>query len=307
MPNKLKGIAAHIFAGLCWGFAAPIVKYAFNEIQPFTFVFLRMILAVLILTPILWPKLKKTRINAKDWPLIIFSGLLGVTLNIGLYFAGLANTSVIDSSIISATTSIFTALAAFLFLREKISKIVAVGITVSFAGTIVIILQPILQSGFFHTGNFFGNMLILFATWAWVAYTIVNKDICKKYDSLILIYIAFFLGAFCFLPLAAGDIFNVGFYLNLTPFALFAIGYETVFATIGAYLAFNWGLKFITATTAGVISYLHPLIAISASIIFLGEKVTTLIIVGALLVFIGLFLSEAKHSHHPLHHYHKRR
>ncbi len=307
MPNKLKGITAHIFAGLCWGFAAPIVKYAFNEIPPFTFVFLRMILAVLILTPILWPKLKNTRINVKDWPLIIFSGLLGVTLNIGLYFTGLSYTSVIDSSIINATTSIFTAVAAYLFLREKISRIVAIGIAISFAGTLVIIIQPILENGIFQAGNILGNILTLTAVWAWVAYTIVNKDICKKYDSLILTYIAFFTGAFSFLPLAANDIFNLNFYANLSPFALFAIGYETMFATIGAYLAFNWGLKFITATTAGVISYLHPIIAISASILFLNEKVTTPFLIGAVLVFIGLFLSEARHSHHPLHHFHKRR
>lgn len=305
MPDKLKGILAHIFAAICWGFGAPIVKYALHDLKPFTFVFFRMILAVLILTPLLWPKIRKVKFNARDWPIIIFSGLLGVTLNIGVYFVGLSYTTVIDSSIISATTSIFTALAAYMFLKEKTSRIVALGITVSFMGTLVIIIQPMIETGFFQFQNIFGNILILTAVWSWVAYTIVNKEICKKYDSMILAYLSFAVGAFSFLPLAAQDVFSLNFYRELSAFSAFAIIYETLFATIGAYIAFNWGLKFITATTAGIISYLHPIIAIFASILFLGEKITTPFITGALLVSVGLFLSEARHKLHPLHHLHK--
>lgn len=302
---QTQGILAHVLANASWGIAAPIVKVALASISPFTFVFFRMVLALLFLFPFVISKLRETQIIKEDWPKIILFGVLGITFNIGLYFWGLSYTSVTDTSIISSTTSIFTAVAAYLFLKEKISRIVSVGIVLSFAGIVVIILQPILESGLFHTQNLFGNILILLATWAWVAYTLVSKKIGHKYDSMVLTYLSFVIGAVTFFPLAAKDVLNPGFYAHLSHFLIFAILFETIFATILTYTFFNWGLKFISATTAGIISYINPIIAILASIIFLGEKLTTSFIVGTILVALGLFISEARHPKHPLHHLHK--
>lgn len=298
------GFLAHVIANTSWGVAAPIVKVALNTLSPATFIFMRLILSLLILAPFTFNRLRKQHFVKSDWPKILLFAILGITLNIGLYFWGLSYTSVIDTSVISATTSIFTALAAYLFLKEKISRLVAVGIALSFAGTVVIILQPILEQGLFHIQNLFGNILVLLATWAWVAYTILNKEISQKYDSMVLTYLSFSIGAVTFLPFAARDIFNPGFYQSLTPFLIFAILFETIFATVLTYSLFTWGLKYVSATAAGIISYLNPIVAILASIVFLGEKLTFSFIVGAVLVIIGLFVSEARHPKHPLHQWH---
>lgn len=305
MPAQTLGFIAHIIANASWGIAAPIVKVALNTLSPATFIFMRLVLALLILTPFTVKRLKNQRFEKSDWPKIFLFAILGITLNIGLYFWGLSYTSVIDTSVISSTTSIFTALAAYLFLKEKISRVVSIGIVLSFAGTVVIILQPILEQGLFHTQNLFGNILILLATWAWVAYTLLNKEISQKYDSMVLTYLSFSIGALTFLPFAAKDIFNPNFYHELTPFLTFAILFETIFATVITYSLFTWGMKYVSATAAGVISYINPIVAILASIIFLGEKLTISFVIGTIFVMCGLFLAEARHPRHPLHRLHK--
>lgn len=302
---QIQGIIAQILSQISWGIAAPVVKVALNNhLSAGTFVFLRILLSLIILGPFILPRLRKETINRADWPKVIAAGFFGIPLNIGLFFWGLSYTTVVDSSVISATVSIFTAVAAFLFLKEKISHIVSLGIIISFAGTIVIILQPILEQGLFRLGNLFGNVLILFATLAWVGYTILNREIGQKYDSFILIYISFLIGVVCFLPFAAKDIFNPDFYFRLTPFLIFAILFETIVATILSYFLFTWGLKYVSATTSGIISYVYPIVAILASIIFLGEKLTMSFVIGTTLVVIGLFISEARHAKHPLHKFH---
>lgn len=305
LSAQTQGIVAHLLGNLFWGIAGPIVKLALNDISPFTFVFLRMLLAIIILFPFVILRFKNQKFARSDFPLIFLIGFLGITLNIGFYFWGLSLTTVIDASIIVSTTSIFTALAAFLFLKEKISKIVSLGIILSFAGTVVIIAQPILEEGLFRPQNIFGNVFILLATWAWVGYIILNKRIGQKYDTLLLSYIFFLIGAVTFFPLAAQDIFSPVFYASLTPFLIFAILFETVFATILAYFLLTWGIKFISATTSGVISYINPIVAIIVSIMFLGEKITLPFIIGATFVVCGLFLAEARHPKHPLHKLHK--
>lgn len=306
MSAQTQGIIAHILVSFFWGIAAPIVKMALNQgLMPFTFVFLRMALALLILFPFVFLRLKKQKFAKSDIPKIFLIGILGITLNIGFYFVGLSLTSVTDASVLVATTSIFTTLAAIFFLKEKVGRLTLLGILLSFSGTVVIIIQPILESGLFRLENILGNLLILLAVLAWVGYTVINKEVSPKYDSLVLTYFSFFIGLLTFFPFAARDILNPGFYFSLTPFLIFAILFETVFATIFTYFLFIWGLRFISATTAGIISYLNPITAILASIVFLDEKITIPFIIGATLVACGLFLAEARHPKHPLHHLHK--
>lgn len=283
------------------------MKLAIYSINPLTFVFLRMFFATVLLSFIIKPYLQKNRILDKHWPTIIVAGLLGITLNIGFFFVGLQKTTVVDSSIISATTSVFTALAAYLFLKEKISKIILIGILISFCGVITIIIQPIMDNGLFKFQNILGNIFILMAVWAWVLYTIVNKEISKKYDCLLLAYISFIIGVITFLPFAIKDIVNINFFLNLTPFLVFAIIFETVFCTILAYFFFTLGVKYVSATVTGVLAYIHPIVAVVCSIMFLNERLTIPFIIGALLVICGLFLTEARHKVHPLHHLHLRK
>lgn len=294
MPLSTLGVIAHLLASFFWGAAAPLVKIALETLPPFTFVFLRMILALIILTPFLLPKIKKHPLKKKDIPMVIVAGFFGISLNIGLYFWGLSKTTVIDSSVILSTTSIFTALAAYFFLKERLGIKAVIGTILSFLGIMVVIGEPLLTSGFFKLDNLIGNIVTFGAMLGWVSYTILNKEISKKYDSLILAYYSFAIGAITFLPFALKDILNPFFYLSLTPFLIFAILVETIFATVASYLLFIWGIKYISATVAGVLGYVNPIVAILISIIFLGEKMTTPFIVGASLVIVGIILVELR-------------
>lgn len=300
------GIIEQIIANVIWGGSSVVVKLALKDLSPYTFIFLRMFIALLLLTPFIYPKLKENKIRIKDMPVVFLSGFFGITLNIGLFFLGLNKTTVIDASVIAATTSLFTAFAAFLFLKEKISKIMLAGMFVSFLGVITIIVQPIFENGLFQQGNILGNIFILGATWAWVGYTILNKKIRKKYNCWVLSYYSFAIGCLSFLPLSLKDILNPNFFSSLSAFSWFAIVFEAIFPTIIAYYFFSWSLKYVSATSSAVIAYIHPIVAILSSIIFLHEKITLPFIAGTVLVAAGLFLSEAKHKLHPLHFLHKK-
>ena len=301
MNNKQKGILAIILASVFWGLATPMVKYALVFISPLVFVFLRMILAIIFMSPFILPKIRGLKVKLKDIPCLLLAGFTGVTLNIGFYFLGLDKTTVIDSSILLSTTSVFTALAGIILLREKLKIHVIGGIIISFFGTIIIVIQPILENGFFRLENSLGNIFILLSMLTWVVYTILNKEINKIYDSLTIVYLSFLIGAISFLPFALKTITHPEFYLNLPITVIAILLFETIFATICSYVLFTYGVKHVSAAAAGVIQYINPIVAISASILFLGEKITWPFIVGAILIIGGIFLAETMHEKHPLH------
>lgn len=306
MSSHSKGVLAQIIAAVIWGIAGPVVKIVLNSVPAFPFVFLRLAIAVLILTPIVIKKNLKLRLGFIDFLQLVVMGLLAITFNIGLYFWGQSYTSVIDAAVILSTTSIFTAIGAFLFLGERKSKIVLFGIFISFLGTIIIIIQPILENGLFQAKNMLGNILILFATLSWVAYTILAKEIKQKYDTLTKTYFFFLVGVISFLPLVYKNIFDLNFYLNFQMSTVLGILFEGIFASVIAYTLFNWSLKFVSATKSGVISYLIPITSIIISILFLGEKFSTFFLIGAGISAIGIFLAEIRQPLHPLHHLHKK-
>ncbi len=306
MSAHTKGVLAQFICAIIWGIAAPVVKIVLNSVPAFSFVFLRLAIAVLILTPLVVKRHLQIKLKVADFINLVVMGLLAITFNIGLYFWGQTYTSVIDAAVILSTTSIFTAIGAFLFLGERKSKVVLLGILISFIGTIIIIIQPVLETGLFHSRNILGNILILLATLSWVAYTILAKELKQKYDTLTKTYFFFLLGLISFFPLSYKNILDLNFYLNLPMSAVLGIIFEGVFATVVAYLLFNWSLKFVSATKSGVISYLIPITSIIISIMFLGEKFTTPFLIGASVVTVGIFLAETRHSMHPLHHLHKK-
>ncbi|MBU3979441.1 DMT family transporter, partial [Patescibacteria group bacterium] len=59
--------------------------------------------------------------------------------------------------------------------------------------------------------------------------------------------------------------------------------------------------KYISASEVAVFSYTDPIIAIVIAKPLLGETITNTFLIGSLLVFFGIFISENRIHYHPIH------
>jgi len=102
------------------------------------------------------------------------------------------------------------------------------------------------------------------------------------------------LGTLGLLPFAAldGDIRHIG---RLSPQAWLAIAYLVVMCTLAAYLAYNYALRVVPASQAGVFLYLNPVAAAALAWPILGEALTPAIVGGGIMVIAGVYLS-TRHS-----------
>ena len=78
---------------------------------------------------------------------------------------------------------------------------------------------------------------------------------------------------------------------------LFAIGYVAVFASLGAYICWNYGVAQLGAQVAGQYIHLMPLYGVVLAFLFLNESLTSNHWIAGLFIAIGLILALRQPKH----------
>lgn len=283
---------ALILSAFIWGIAPPIIKYTLRFISPTTFLFYRFLIASLIVAIPTIVRIKKIKPNKKDWPVYLLLGFLCTPLNLLLLFLGINKTSAVDASLISITTPIFVAIGGVAFLKERITKKELLGLGIAVVGTFFIIFfQPLLESSSNFSVNLEGNFLVFLGTLVWVVFILLAKKY-RHLDPFLLSSFSFFVGLVCFIPFALPSLITS--YLLLTTNVFWSILFMAVFSSIVAYSAHLYGLAKIEASEAEVFTYLQPIFAVPIAFFFLGEKISSLFLLGAALISLGVFVSGSR-------------
>src|ERR1041384_2561987 len=129
MPKrKFQAIAALTVAAALWGGAIPTIKYTLLSIPPFTFLFLRLLTACLIISPFLIREFKRGSYRWQDLKNLILVSTCGQTLHLSFVVLGLSRTTAYEGAILASVMPVFTVLGGVLILKEKINRLEAVGL-----------------------------------------------------------------------------------------------------------------------------------------------------------------------------------
>jgi DME family drug/metabolite transporter len=129
-----------------------------------------------------------------------------------------------------------------------------------------------------------GIGLALTAGFAYAAYAVASKDVLDVQPPEAATAVIFTLGAIMLSPL----LFTTDLTWLAQPRGLLAALHLGLLATAAAYTFFARGLKLIPVTTAVTLSLAEPLTAGLLGVFLLGERLTTLALLGILLLFAGL-------------------
>jgi drug/metabolite transporter (DMT)-like permease len=186
-----------------------------------------------------------------------------------------------------------------LFLKERPKKKVIMGTLISLAGVLLIILQPILKEGL--DGGLTGNVLFVASTIGGVIYTLLLKELLKKYEVIPVLFWTFTIAAITTMPFFLNEVHTYGFLPQLNIQGIVGIYFGVFFAATLAYLLFTYSLKILVANEVGLFTYIDPVIAVIIAVPLLGEKVNIIFLLGSVLVFGGIFISENRLHWHPFH------
>ena len=77
--------------------------------------------------------------------------------------------------------------------------------------------------------------------------------------------------------------------------------FSIILATVIAHSLFTFGIKHIKASEIGIYSYIDPIAAIVVAYYLLNEQISLPYLMGAFLVFVGLFIAQGRINYHPFH------
>jgi len=290
-----KGVKYMLFASLCFAVMGGFAKEISKDMSAVEVVFFRNIFGLLFisLTFFKYPIKQK---GGKLW-LLLFRGFMGFAALLA-FFYNIAHISLAEAMTYSRTSPIFTALFAFIFLKEKLYKSGWIAIFLGFVG-IVLITRP---EGVYDFNKY--DMLGLFSgLGAALAYTAV-RELREYYDTraIVLSFMAvgtigpvvlMLIGSF-YAPSNLDYIFAKFIFPREKDFAMI------LFLGISATLAQYYMTKAYGVTKAGIvgaISYTNIIFSIIIGV-FLGDKFPDFLTLGGILliIFAGVLVSTQKES-----------
>lgn len=296
LSNTQIAILCLIIANIIWGATAPIFKWTLQHIDPFTFAFLRFFLSAVVIFPFVHKHLK---IKEHDIYTLVFLSVVGVAFRISYNLYGLKFAPSINELIIGSTAPVFLFIGAVVLFHEKARRKLVFGMSLSFLGVLVIVFQPVLASGL--NLSFLGNIFFLISMALNVMYMLLLKELAPKYNVLTLLFWTFTIAALTLFPFASVEMARNNMFGTITTQGLMGISFAVFFSTILAYFLNSYGVKYIKASEVGLFSYVDPFIGIAIAQPLLGEHITPHYLIGAMMVFLGIFIAENRLHYHPFH------
>ena len=282
----LAGVVAMIF----WGMSFVWSTQTYQSLNPTATIFLRLVVATIFFTAILFIFRLNEKVHRKDLKLFALAAMFEPFLYFIFEGYGLKNTSPVIGSAIIAMIPLVTPIAARVFLKERLTPMNIVGFIVSFVGVIVLLLNKDLE----FTASPKGILFLCGAVVVAVGYSIALIRLTKLYKPLTITWMQNIIGMLYFIPLTIimerfdpSNFANVGGYIV----PLMCLG---VFCSAIAYALWAFAFSKLGASKANVYSNLIPVFTAIFSYLLAIETLTVNKIVGIIVVVAGLILSQLK-------------
>jgi drug/metabolite transporter (DMT)-like permease len=281
-------------APVIWGGALAAGRIVSAELPAFTTSCIRFIIAALFMIPALYFKEKRFPKPTKtDLVWIVLLSSVGVVLFNVLLFTSLKTITAVRSSVLLAFTPVVVTIVARILFKEKITTLVALGIMSATIGAVLTITNGDVAK-VIASGLAVGDIYMLGAVLAWAAYSIIIKQAMSRLSPLALLTYGSIAGVLILLPIT---FIEQGWSLipQLSVPALWSLLYLSIGAAGLAYLWYYEGIAAVGSSKASVFLNVEPVAAIAFGVLILGEELSLIITIGAILVIGGLILT----NYHP--------
>ncbi len=279
-----------LLAAVFWGGTFIAGKLISHNIDPFSAAFIRFFIAsffLIFLTIKIEGHLPRL---APDKIFIVFLlGLTGIFSYNLLFFSGLNYIQANQASLIIAGNPIFISLCSVIFFKETLSPMKIIGLCLSVTGALIVISNGNLLN-ILTLGIGKGELLIFGCVASWVAYSIIGKKAMNDLSPIVSVCYSSIAGTLLlFFPaLFKGVFLNMASYKPVEWASLFYLGF---FGTVLGFLWYYEGIKKIGPTKAGIFINFVPVSAIVLSFFILKEPLTFSLIIGAIFVITGVYLT----------------
>lgn len=262
-------------------------KILLNTFTPLEVMFYRFTIAYFLLL-IIHPKFHKIE-SLKEEAMFLLSGITGGSLYFLTENTAVKISQVSNVSLIVATAPIITAFLAHFFTKgERLNRNLILGFLIAISGVFLVIFN----GNFMLKLNPLGDILALGAAISWSIYSIATKKFGSKYNHLYLTRKIFFYALLTMIPFLFTSEFNFDMNKLLTFNSISNLLFLGIVASSLCYVVWNFTVDKLGVIKTNNYIYLIPAITLIFSVFILNEKLTLYSSLGAILIFLGVYISE---------------
>lgn len=291
MRNKdFLAFGSALGAAFFWSFSFIWFKIAYQGYNPITVVIFRLAIAALLMLVIALASKRLQKIARKDVGLFILMSFFEPFLYFIGESYGLKYISSTVAAVIVATIPLISPIAAWMFYRERVKWMNAIGLLFSFFGVGLVVLN----GSFRFDASPLGVGLEFMAVLSAISYSIVLRNLVGRYNTFTIIVWQNVIGVLFFLPF--------WLYLEFTDFvsrpfhpeAFKAIVFLAVFASTLAFVFFTQSIRQLGVNRSNTFINLIPVFVAILSYYILNDQLGFQQIIGILIVVAGLFMAQIK-------------
>lgn len=294
--TKLWARLALLLVAVIWGSTLVVSKSTTGTIHPNLLIAMRFLIACVVLAVVFFKRLKQ--INAAYWG----SGLI---IGLCLFLAHSAQTlGVTDaagdpgrSGFLSAAYCVIVPFLAWAVNRVRPDRynLLAAVLCVSGIGLISFgEAAPAAVEANQYAGFSLPDALALLSGIFFAAHIVTIERFSREKDPIVITILQFlFAGLFATIAVFVQEPKAIEMAQWGTDLWM-AIGYLAILATAVALLLQNIGQKFTDANSAAIILGTESLFCVLFGVLFSGEKITTMLAIGFVLIFAAIIVSETK-------------
>jgi drug/metabolite transporter (DMT)-like permease len=276
------------------------IAIAVEQLTPFELVFSRTLLASTALNAFILVRGKRYPTDPRTIGYILLLGFLNIALPLSLVsWAQQTITSGI-TSVLNALTPLFALLFAhFAFSDERITPLKGSGIVIGFVGVVVLTSRNI-DPTHFLSDDLLAELAIVASTVCFALGIIISRRVIKRGVDTIVLTSGVLTSAMVFIGIMTYLIAPVTLDIHPTPFTDWLP--QTILSVLvltAVHTILSHTLNFVVIKEFGVVrtsalAYLAPPISLTLGVVFRGETVDLLMIVGAIIILTGVIIANAQ-------------
>jgi drug/metabolite transporter (DMT)-like permease len=273
-----------LLAALLWGAGNVAQKTILYDLGPLTAVGLRCLIGAIVIWPLLNTSSRITRHKSGDsaiWGVVaVFSFAAAITLQQFSY----GYTTVTNAGFLVNTCTVMTPLLLRFLVGQSSSRSVCVAAGMTFLGAAM-------MSGGSLDGLNVGDIGILLSAFCYAMWIVaVGEFVTRTGGETLLTMLQFVVtGTLCLSAGLITESITFAALANAAPELIMLGGFSTGFA----YLLMATAQKVTSASEAAVLASAEAIFGAIAGYALLGEKLTSVSLLGAILIFTGILLVQA--------------
>lgn len=287
-----KAYIAFALVSFFWGTTYLGIRIGVKSMPPFWMAGLRQTTAGILV--VLYCMIQGEKLPAwKDYSKMIIPSLLMIATGNGLVTWAEQYINSGLTAILCSMNPLWVMMLSWAFLRKEVlDRSLVVGICLGFIGILVIFADDL--GDFTNPQYVLGIIGIVIANIGWAAGTIY---VSKTRSTVSPVYAAGWQMFTAGLVLTAiSFMIEKPFETQYTFEGVAALIYLTIFGSIVAYAAFLYVLKHLSPTKASAYAYINTVVAVLLGWLWLNEKITLNILLGAAITIYGIYMVNSKRS-----------